>query len=189
MGNEAEWKSTQLAEVETQRDGLKEECKKLKTLCDGVLSEMQQEQEKAAEESSKLYQTIDSLRSEKERVEQDAATWEQLASDLREEVRVMQEQKELELLRAMAEEKARSEAREHRLTALLEQQQEQLGVITHSGHLPWPQPTIGTIDKAVHFAPDLNVHPIDSTVQPATHTWTTGEGASGGIGLQGCGCR
>ena len=89
-GNEVEQKSVQLTEVKTQHDGLKEDCKKLKMLYDGVLLEMQQEQEKAAEESRELHQTIDSLRSEKERVEQDAATWEQRA-------RVMQEQKELEL--------------------------------------------------------------------------------------------
>ena len=59
-----------LTELEAERDGLTEECKKLKTLYEGVLSEMQQEQ---AEESSELQQTIESLRSKQEEVERDAA--------------------------------------------------------------------------------------------------------------------
>ena len=92
---------------------------------------MQQEQEKAAEESSELHQRIESLHSARERDKQDAAEWEKRALDLRAEMGTMQEWKELEILRAVAEEKARWETREEHLVALLEQLQEQLGVMAN----------------------------------------------------------
>ena len=61
--SEAERTTAALAEKETECDELAEECRKLKTLYEGVLREMQQEQEKAAEESSELHQRIESLHS------------------------------------------------------------------------------------------------------------------------------
>ena len=79
----------------------------------------------------------------------------------------------------MAKEKARWETREERLVALLEQLQEQLGVMANPKHLQKPQTTAGTTDKAVYFAPRPSAHPVDTTVEHFTHTSTTGGG--GGI--------
>ena len=73
---EAEWTAVKLAEVETERDKLVEECRKLKTLYDCMLEEMQKEQRKAAAESCELEGRIESLCLEQERVERDAAEWE-----------------------------------------------------------------------------------------------------------------
>ena len=110
----------------------------MEVLYKGVLLKTQQEQEKVAEESSELHQAIEYLRSEREGAERDAAECEKWASDLNAEMRAVQERKELELLHTVAEENVRWEAREHRLIALLEQLQAQLGVNAHPRHLPRP---------------------------------------------------
>ena len=107
---EAEWTAVKLTEVETECDKLAEECRKLKTLYDGVLEEMQKEQRKAAAESCELEGRIESLCLEQEQAERDAAEWEKRASDLHAEIGAMQEHQELELLHALAEEKASWEA-------------------------------------------------------------------------------
>ena len=169
--SEAEQRSKALAEAETERDGLAEECRKLKTLYEGVLSEMQQEQEKAAEESSELQWTVESLHSARGKVEGEAEEWERVASELHAAMEAMQEHKELEILHAVAEEKARWEAREHRLIALLEQLQEQLSEGARSRWLSQPQPATGTVHKAVSFAPGPpSMYPINTAPEPTTHT-------------------
>lgn len=167
-GSEAERRSEALAEVETQRDGLAEECGKLKTLYEGVLAEMQQEQEKAAGESSELHEEIASLRSAQEKAERDAAGWERVASELRTGMESAQEHKELEILRAVAEEKARWEAREHRLIVLLEQLPKQWGETFPSRHLSQPPQITGTVPTTVSFAP---APLLNTTLEPNIHTF------------------
>ena len=100
----------------------------------------------------------------------------------------MQERQELELLRALAEEKARWETREHRLIALLEQLQGQLSVLSSSQHLP---PTAG-INKTVYFAPKPKTYPGGSTpintlqeVPAASETEGEQGGEGGGGGASG----
>lgn len=115
-----------LAAVEAERDGLGEDYAQLKTMYEEVLRETQEEQQKAAEETDNAKETIETLRANLQRAERDTVEWEERSTKLRAELQTLTERHELELLRALDKEKARWEAREDRLTTLLEQLQTQL---------------------------------------------------------------
>ena len=181
-------------ELEKERDGIAEECGKLKTLYEGVLCEVQQEQERAAEESGERDQTISTLESELRETTHRLEAQERETGDLHAEMERREERMELEMLRAVAE-KAKWEAREDGLITLLQQLQQQLQ--TKPRHLSDSQPTAVTT-RAVHFAPDPVV-PVDTGSPPVAGTTSTprvgdgdgrgesGEGEGSGSGSVGSG--
>ena len=87
-------------ELEKERDGIAEECGKLKTLYEGVLREVQQERERAAEESGERDQTIATLESELRETTHRLEAQERETGDLHAE---MERREELEMLMAVAE--------------------------------------------------------------------------------------
>jgi hypothetical protein len=101
-----------LTELEAERDGLTEECRKLRTLYEGVLREMQKEQEKAAGESSQLRRTISTLEALQKEPVKHLGEQQQETAELHVELTRLGARMELEQLRALAEEKAKWEARE-----------------------------------------------------------------------------
>ena len=167
-----------VAELEEEHTRLVGEYNKLTKLYEGVLRETQREQESSSAETNELKQKISELEERQEkadiltqRLKAETQRAELLERDLEDRARRTDEleaefeqqlqRTELERLRAVAEEREKSEAREGRLLAVLEQVQRQLdagGAIR--GHLSDP----------VTYSPQTTITSTPVGVSPHTPT-------------------